>query len=142
MSKVTLNPVTDLEIGTFEVERGWSEIFIPLLEKYDLDYHGFPSRPTNGVYVTETDKFKIIPGYDWECSCGAEDEEDGDLICEHDEKCDLVKPNFWYKPTNFKIWWYKYPFRGSNMKPYTTTSQFIKIILDCLGELKRENQLI
>jgi hypothetical protein len=133
MSKITLNPITDREYGAVEVPRGWSEIFAPLLEKFNLDYHGFPDRPTNNVYVTETDKFRIIPGYDWECTCGAEDEDpSGELACDHDENCDLLKPNFLYKPTGFKLYWYKYPMRGSEMVPGITTEEFMRIILDCM----------
>jgi len=133
MSKITLNPITDREYGCVEVPRGWSEIFAPLLERYNLDYHGFPNRPINNFYITETDKFRIIPGYDWDCSCGAEDGDVcGELDIEHDENCDLVKPNFLYKPTGFKLYWYKYPMRGATMLPGVTTEEFMRIILDCM----------
>lgn len=134
---IKINPITDRQYGAVTVPRGWSEIFAPLLEKYDLDYHGFPNKPSGPyikgeVYTTETNKFKITPGYDWECSCGAEDEENSDLACDHDESCDLLKPNFLYKPMGFKLWWYKYPMRSAEMLPGITTEEFMKIILDCM----------
>lgn len=132
---IKIDPITDREYGAVIVPRGWSEIFAPLLEKFDLNYHGFPNKPSGPyirgeVYTTETNKFKITPGYDWECTCGAE--EDGDLGCDHYESCDLLKPNFLYKPTGFKLTWYKYPMRETTMIPGITTKEFVELILDCL----------
>ena len=134
MSKIKLNPITDEEYGAVKVPRSWAEIFSVLLERFDLDYHGFPNKQPRNSQITETEKFLICPGYDWDCSCGTEDEENGDMNCEHDENCDLLKPNFLYKPTGFKLYWYKYPMRGSTMLPGITTAQFMEIILDCLKE--------
>jgi hypothetical protein len=134
MSKITLNPITDREYSAVEVPRGWSEIFAPLLIQFHLDHHGFPDHPTDGIYITETKKFKIHPYYDVDCTCGAEDDENGDLACEHNENCDLVQPNFLYKKTGFKLYWYKYPMRGSEMLPGITIAQFMEMILDCLKD--------
>jgi len=131
MKTLKINPVTDREYGAVEVPRGWSEIFAPLLIQFHLDYHGFPDHPTDGIYITETKKFKIHPYYDSDCDCSSKDD---DMACEHDDSCSLVQPNFLYKPTNFKLFWYKYPMRGSTMIPGITTEEFMKIVLDCLKD--------
>ncbi len=51
--------------------------------------------------------------------------------------CDLMgcercrKPNFHYKPTDFKLYWYKYPLRGNNCNRDITAEEFLKIINQC-----------
>ena len=51
---------------------------------------------------------------------------------------DYGSPNFWHKPTNTKIWWYKYI--GRSMLVYNpnelTIKQFSDILGDCLVSIK------
>lgn len=40
-------------------------------------------------------------------------------------------PNFWYKPLDFKVWWYKYIGRGMEMSETLTQIELHKIFLHC-----------
>lgn len=50
---------------------------------------------------------------------------------DHSEQCLLVLPNFHYKPTNFKIEWYKYAFRDSYMNQNLTKEEILEIFAKC-----------
>lgn len=39
-------------------------------------------------------------------------------------------PNFWYKPLDFKVWWYKYIGRGIEVNKELSNSDFNKMVLD------------
>lgn len=43
-------------------------------------------------------------------------------------ECMLRQPNFHYKPTDFRIEWYKYPLRDSYMSDLVTVDEFSQII--------------
>ena len=75
------------------------------MKKLDYDVDGF-----------DNETFTIIP-YDW-----------GDL--EED-----VEPNFYHKPSGFKISWYKYPLRDSSCNMEITYNQFRSILYDCFNSL-------
>lgn len=47
------------------------------------------------------------------------------------------QPNFIYKPTGFKLAWYKYALRGAYMNQETTPTELASIIDSCLDSLKR-----
>jgi len=53
----------------------------------------------------------------------------------HKPDCPLVKPNFHYKPTDFQIQWYKYPFRDSYTNQKITLKAFSTIIDACIDSL-------
>lgn len=95
--------------GNFEVNRDWVNIFSALMDKLNMEYH---------CSEYENDTFIIFPYY-W-----GEDEE---IAC---------KPNFVYKPTGFKIDWYKYPFRDSYMNQNISKKEFMEIILKCIESVK------
>lgn len=40
-------------------------------------------------------------------------------------------PNFWYRPTNFKVWWYKYLGRGMEYNRKITTTELDEIVQAC-----------
>lgn len=88
-----------------------------------LEFRG--GLPESGGYGNsfENDTFMIHP-YCW---C----EEDGCKWCEG------VAPNFWYKPTDFKIWWYKYPFRGANWTAHISLREFDAMISSCIESLEK-----
>lgn len=52
-----------------------------------------------------------------------------------EEKEEYEKPNFWHKPSNFKIWWYKYPMRSAECNMNITNEQFLAILYDCKNSL-------
>lgn len=43
-------------------------------------------------------------------------------------------PNFWHKPTNFKVWWYKYIGRG--METNRVKTDLLEMLRDCLVSIK------
>lgn len=46
-------------------------------------------------------------------------------------------PNFIYKPTGLKIWWYKYPFRSSYSNvPMPPLEEWVKILDHCRESAK------
>lgn len=47
-----------------------------------------------------------------------------------DEMC---APNFWYKPLNFKVWWYKYIGRGVERNRKLTGAEFKQMVDDCMS---------
>lgn len=66
-------------------------------------------------------------------------------FAEHGGEPGSGAPNFWYKPENIKIWWYKYIGRGTRLfyygKMYNDADDFMekaiveKIIAECLESL-------
>lgn len=130
-NKIYVDPVDDTILGSEIVPRKWVEIISPLFEKFNLDYHGFPKQSSDSEksIITETNKFRITPGYNFDCDCS---NQDNPCSTCHDEYCEILTPNFLYKPTGFRINWYKYPMRSAIMIPAITTKEFMAIILDCL----------
>jgi len=53
------------------------------------------------------------------------------MIGGHTASCRLIQPNFLYKPTGFKINWYKYPFRDSYMTPKISAKEWKRILTHC-----------
>jgi hypothetical protein len=48
------------------------------------------------------------------------------------------QPNFWYKPTDLRLWWYKYPLRGANFNRKCDLAEFNDAIQACIKSLKKE----
>jgi len=69
------------------------------------------------------------------CTCDFE-KNWSSLNITHDENCPCVTPNFWYKPKDFKIWWYKTFFRKSYSNYMIDQKQFQNIIKECMKSLK------
>lgn len=44
-----------------------------------------------------------------------------------------VAPNFWYKPLDLKVWWYKYIGRGVKVNKQLTESDFKQMIVDFIN---------
>ena len=44
--------------------------------------------------------------------------------------------HFWHKPSDFKIYWYKYALRGAKCNMDITDEQFIDVLYDCLNSLE------
>lgn len=87
-----------------------------------------------GVHFFENDIF-MLRGYvyDEDCNCGDDGSEN------HAEDCALIKPHFFYKPTDLKIMWYKYPFRDSYSNRLFTTEEFKDMLQHCLESLKNDH---
>lgn len=50
---------------------------------------------------------------------------------DHTKDCLMNQPNFYYKPTNLVIEWYKYPFRSSESNREFSADEFIDIVRHC-----------
>lgn len=42
-------------------------------------------------------------------------------------------PNFWYKPLDFKVWWYKYIGRSVEVNKQLSDDDFKKMVDDCMS---------
>lgn len=47
-------------------------------------------------------------------------------------------PNFWYKPLDFKVWWYKYIGRDTKTNKNLSKKEFNKMVKNTLGILTHE----
>lgn len=68
------------------------------------------------------------------CTCGRNQRADEMWVAMggHTDACRFVQPNFLYKPTSFRINWYKYPFRDSYMSPGISAKEWQKIVRHCI----------
>ena len=129
---IDINPVTAAICTSVKVERDWGAIIAPLFDHLNLDYHGFGK---NGEIGFENDIFSIYPsGDDVECDCSNPNKE-SETDEKHDDNCSLYRANFHFKPTNFKIWWHKYPMRGATMLPEISTVDFMRMIIQCVDRV-------
>lgn len=76
--------------------------------------------------------FEIYPYYWGECTCGMEIQNKPCL-----DSCELMRHNFYYKPLNFWIDWYKYPFRDSYMSHNLNEEEVLKIFKECKSFIER-----
>ena len=81
---------------------------------------GYGTPEHGGEWIFENDTFIIRP-YWW----GKEDAPEAEL------------PNFHYKPTDFKIDWYKYAFRDSYMNQDLTAEQIKEIFAKCRESIRK-----
>jgi hypothetical protein len=79
------------------------------------------------IYKKYCDMFNLSFDYGRaiHCTCGRDKKYEKWLENNgHTSDCELVKPNFLYKPINFQIKWYKYPLRDSYMNQNITYKEF------------------
>lgn len=55
---------------------------------------------------------------------------------DHSEDCPIVLPNFHYKPTDYRLMWYKYPLRDSYASEDLSVPEFAKMIDACIATVK------
>lgn len=73
------------------------------------------------------------------CTCGYQHEREMfEMEHDHTETCALVRPNFWYKPDDYKLKWYKYPVRDSYTNRKLSLGQFVRMIDKCIASLKEK----
>jgi len=58
----------------------------------------------------------------------------GELFLEQGAEPGRGAPNFWYKPTGFKVWWYKYIGRG--VETNGVAADLLEILRSCLASLE------
>lgn len=120
-----------LRNGMFEVPRsvGYEdELFrlgrVLFEQEVDEKYIAF------GQYVYDIFELR---SFLWDCDfdCEEDGEENKDISkCKIDNWCE--KPNFYYKPTDLKIYWYKYPLRSAECNQNISLSDFVNIINRCI----------
>lgn len=49
------------------------------------------------------------------------------------------EPNFYHKPSGYKLWWYKYPLRGAEANMEISIKQFADILYDCKEAYQNQN---
>jgi hypothetical protein len=79
----------------------------------------------------KSDVFEMRPYYWGDCTCGADDLNDG---TECSEDCALMQPNFLHYRTGLTVNWYKYIGRGmevENMPVDLTT-----VLIECLADIQ------
>ena len=111
--------------GEYEVDRGWVEIFSALMDSLQCDHYGIEY---------ENNTFATFPYFWGDPDCDNDDSLE-DRACPCKPNCPSMKPNFLYKPTNYSIKWYKYPFRDSYANQKITTRQFIQIVDACIESM-------
>ena len=52
-----------------------------------------------------------------------------------------AEPNFWHKPSGFKVWWYKWIGRGMEFNQKITPVEWRTILKECLDSLPTEISL-
>jgi hypothetical protein len=117
--------------GFYEFPNSWSwdkrreNIYKKLTEKYNLPMRGCAVHCTCD-YEQRYEAWMEKIGYP-----------DG-----HKADCLLLKSNFHYKPTDFQIQWYKYPFRDSYTNREISLLEFSTIINDCIESLKEDRKFL
>lgn len=120
--------------GEFEIDRSYQDLFCNYLEKMGFHSYGWIEdkkleklNKYNGKYsVFENGIFLILPYYWGDCSCEEY----------HNYDCPCIIPNFWYKPKDIKIKWYKYPLRDSYSNIELDEKIIKEMFEDCLKSLK------
>lgn len=96
----------------------WQPLFSHLLLE-DMDENGY------GIEYSD-DTFEMRPYY-W-----GDDEEESNKV------------NFWHKPSNYKMTWYKYPMRDAYANMEIDANQFVQVLKDCLNSYtnKEDSSLV
>lgn len=66
----------------------------------------------------------------------------GEIIPELMKECGFDKeqetaPNFWYKPLDFKVWWYKYIGRDMETNKQLSALELSEMVTKCLKAVQR-----
>lgn len=81
-------------------------------------------------------KYGVDPHYGAavHCTCGRDERGEAMWVAMggHESTCRFVQPNFLYKPTGFRINWYKYPFRDAYMTPPVDPEEWRRIVRHCI----------
>lgn len=109
--------------------------FKEFADRVGCDLYGFFN--AGKEYGYENDVFKVTP-YNWnaECTCGVNDDDE-----DHNYDCELMQPNFWYKPTDFKLVWYKYALRDAYANQNISIEEFKRILKHCVASYKTTNKI-
>jgi len=133
--------------GYEEKEIQWSEQNQHREDCYQTEYHKL-----NFKYDTpdcEVKKLCEKYGIEWNdgygsaihCTCDYQDRwRKFTQKNDHEETCPIVLPNFWYKPDDIKIDWYKYPLRDAYSNIKLKIIPFTELIDKIIERLKKERK--
>ena len=143
-----------------ELDRDFQHTFVNILNKMNIDRYGsfegdIPKnikdeyKETFDIGGYENDTFYIRP-YNWngisyeDCTCGLDDKlYDAELSRYkygfHAKDCVAWETNFYYKPTNLKIAWYKYPLRSAYSNQNLEKDVLELILEDCAKSVVLNN---
>lgn len=101
------------------------------IEGYTLDVIGIIGRYLEEKGITRQNPVD---------NTGAEYENDVFLISAYDWRDDLPEdlqvPNFWYKPLNYQVEWYKHLGRGTYSNRPLTIDEALEILDNCIASLQ------
>lgn len=146
----------------YEINRDFQNVFVSMLNKVNIDGYGLfegdvPSnikkeyKETFDIGGYENDTFYIRP-YNWDgiscedCNCGLDDNlEDLELnkykYGFHSKDCMRWNTNFYYKPTDLKIEWYKYALRSAYSNKILEEDEIILILKDCIKSIDLDKNI-
>ena len=145
----------------YEVDRDFQGMFSRVLNEINIDVYGsfegeVPDNIKDDYKETfekggyENDTFYIRP-YNWngisyeDCSCGLDDKLDELELSKykhgfHSKDCVAWETNFYYKPTDLKIEWYKYPLRSAYSNQTLKREVLEAILKDCVKSVALEGK--
>jgi hypothetical protein len=107
-----------------KVNRNYQDVFVAFLEELGLSSFGCSMSTGAGLF---NEVFEVHPYKEtYICTC---DQNTGD--------CQKHKPNFYFKPDQVKIWWYKYPLREAMSTHQLTDEKLEQIFKKCLESVGR-----
>jgi hypothetical protein len=73
------------------------------------------------------------------CTCGYKEKWEAWIAAnDHDDRCALEIPNFWHKPSDLRIYWYKYIGRSMKCNRDLEFREWLGIMGDCMDALMNE----
>lgn len=126
-----------MELGNLFFGHRSLDVPVPRTNQYQGKMHEllYMLSENMGVYGVdyESELFEVHPYYWGECTCGHADEED-EVV--HSESCLLLRPNFIFKPTDYRLEWYKYALRDSYANRSLSPKEFRDMINQCVAYLE------
>jgi hypothetical protein len=105
--------------GEYPVDRSLQERWCLWMERLGFTISGYHESYEGWAF--ENDTFRMQPYYWGDCDC----EDD------HLEECPAMQPNFLFKPTGFRLDWYKYPLRDSYSSELLTSELIDEMFAEC-----------
>jgi hypothetical protein len=137
----------DMNYEWWEENQHTDNCFATRIEKYKNKLKQKGIDLWSDKYITLVDNWAKVNGWGhgWKghasyCDCGVHrryDEWAKDK--EHKDNCRLIQPNFWYKPTGFKLNFYKYPLRDAYMNQNITFEELKEIMQKCKESVHGQN---
>lgn len=136
------NPFAGMSVETSEPMPGVTTMFASPRDddamKAWRKAHDARERGIRKLYLELGKKYGVDPHYGAAVHCTCSHDRDYQKWREandHDGDCPIVQPNFWHKPSGFKLDWYKYPLRDSYSSAPLTRELMRAMFADCAASL-------